>query len=172
MRFITAICLGIVLCVASARAHEGQGGEPGHWDMQNGVKVWHTHGPSPEAREAQLKRNCAAARTKYQRRAAAWNRMEAKAYSKLQKTCADKSPFGKNACHFETRHYRANYSPAVAARNQKYWRGKIAEACGPPKSREEVGCEQLARAIEGARSRRNTKGVTYWTQRATEAGCS
>ncbi len=170
MGWIIAICLGVMLLGADARAHEGVGGEPGHWDMQNGARVWHTHGPSPEAREAQRKRNCEAARTHFQRRAAEWNRREEKAYAKLQKTCADKSPFGKNACHFETRHYRANYSPEVAARNQKYWRGEIAKVCSP-KTRDQIGCEQLARAIEGARSRRNAKGTAYWTRRAVEAGC-
>lgn len=51
----------------------------------------------------------------------------------------------------------------------KEWlQGEVAKACGPPKSAKELACENLARVIEGARSRRNDKGVDYWTQRATE----
>ena len=161
----------LTLCAAEAGAHEGIGGEPGHWDMQNGVKVWHTHGPTPEERAAHRKRNCEAAQAKMQRKADAWNRGEAAAWARLQETCGDKSPVGQAGCKNRRRMYQANYSAAAAADFKKFLLGKIAEACGPPKSREEVRCEQLARAIERARSRRNAKGTAYWMQQATEAGC-
>ena len=92
--------------------------------------------------------------------------------AQLQETCADESPAGQNSCNYRRRMYQANYSTAAAADFEKYLLGKIAEACGPPKSRQEIQCEQLARVIEGERSRRNDKGIAYWTQRAKEAGCT
>ena len=100
-----------------------------------------------------------------------WNRREAAAWAELQEACADESPVGQAQCEYRSRMYQANYSPSEAADFQQWLLSEIAAACAAPKSRAEIQCERLAQAIEGARSRRNDKGVAYWTQRAAEAGC-
>ena len=161
------------LCaVEEVSAHEGIGGEPAHSDMQDGVRIWHDHGPTPEERAARHKRLCEAARADMERRADAWNHREAAAWAKLQEACADESPVGQAQCKYHRRMYQANHSPAAAANFQEYLLGRIAEACAPPKSREEVQCEHFAREIERARDVRNANGIDYWTKRATEAGCT
>lgn len=120
----------------------------------------------------QRKGACEAARANMQRQADAWNHREAAAWAQVQEACADESPVGQAQCENRSRMYQANYSPAAAAEFQEYLLGRMAEACAPPKSPEEVQCHRIARAIEGARSRRNDKGIAYWTQRSTEAGCT
>ena len=122
--------------------------------------------------DSQSKRICEAARADGKRDAEAWNNREAAAWAHLQKMCANESPVSEYICEYHSQVYQESFSPEAAAEFPEYLLGRIAEACAPPKSREEVQCEHLARAIEGARSRRNDKGIAYWTQRATEAGCT
>ena len=122
--------------------------------------------------EAGAQSACEATRADMRDRAETWNHNEAVAWARVQEACADESPIGQAQCEHRSRTYQANYSPAAAADFQEYLLGRIADACAPPKSREEVQCHRIARAIERARSRRNDKGVAYWTQQSTEAGCT
>ena len=157
-------------------AHEGEGGEPAHMGTNgpcpDGVECWHGHGPTPEERAAQQARVCEAERAKVTREADAWNHRETAAWARLQETCADESPIGQNSCEYRSRMYQANYSEAAVADFEKYLLGRIAEACDPPKSHQELECEKLARVIERERSISNDKGIAYWTQRADDAGCT
>ena len=176
LSFVLIVAIAIAVPIG-VRAHEGEGGEPGHFDMMDGVNAWHEH-PTAEELEAEREayrahrqKRCEAKQAEMQRKADDWNRREAIAYQKLQEACADQSAVGQNSCEYRRRMYQANYSPAESAEFGEWLRGEIAKACEPPKSAKELECENLARVIEGARSRRNDKGIDYWTQRATEAGC-
>ena len=135
MRCITAILLEIVLCLAGARAHEGQGGEPGHWEERStGVKVWHTHGPSPEQREAHRREQCAKLVKRWRRFAVNADGADAYAYRKMSKKCADReTPAGKAICAEQRRRYEANRAGLVAGIRVR--REKAAEVCKPEEMR-------------------------------------
>lgn len=129
-RLIFALLLTAAMAVPTgAQAHEGEGGEPGHWDTDDGVEAWHTHGLTPEEQTAQRKYVCEAERAKRTRQADAWNRREAAAWAQLQEACADESPAGRNRCKNRHRMYQGNYSTAATADFEQYLLSSIAEAC-------------------------------------------
>ena len=142
----TASARLLFLCAEDVRARERIGGEPGHRGARNENEAWQARGPTPEPRAAHRKSMCEAERARMTRKAGNWNRRHTAAWAKLQETCADNRPNGRNACLNERRRYRTNHSPAAAAESHKRMRSRVSEACDPPKSLEEVRCKQLASA--------------------------
>lgn len=169
---IGLMTLAVLLVAAgTALGHWPGNGEPGHWGVRNGTKVWHSHQPSQEKREELRRKSCENVKAWGRRKAKDWNWREGKAYARLQKECADQSPVGKAGCAYETRMYNANYSPAKAAEFQKRVQRKIAKSCAPRKN---PLCENIAKQIEKERRKGGSwaaKNIASYRKQAARAGC-